>query len=266
MASQALPYIPQFGYKPQHYGLHNASPEPVSIRWAGLAFTLPPADGFSHRPVFHDDGTPIPGTLAIADAYSSGADGNIKTSGSPNWFASDAVRNLLGIDEKTGEATGIWAQRGVSVLPASPSKEQVAEIAKEGRERYQRFLVKWAEETVVGYQTHLERAKMAGVAAAPPGRDYQKAVTILEQWNKRMQEELGYSQKAIEEIGDEEDLEFRVYALAEAMKLSKQLAAEKDVDQTAMAERLLEDPVVRKNLQRKYRIRRVGHMPEETEE
>lgn len=260
MASPAQPYIPNFGYKPQAFTVHNPSPEAVNVRWAGLAFTVPPADTLSHKPGKYDDGGVIPGTLSLEDAYSFGPDGNLPNPGAPpNWFAAEAVRNMLGIDSQ-GIATSPYAKRGLSVLPPNPTREQVAEIAAAGMKRYHQFLVDWAQYTVMAWADSAERARRAGVAAVPPGRDYYKAEIIIKKHNEEMKKMLGYvPQQAEQEIADD-DIEFQAYAIAEAMKIAKTVADDKNVSSAELAEKMIEDPKIRQQLMKKYRIRKVGHL------
>jgi len=260
MSQAAVPYIPQFGYRPQRYSIHNASPEAVSVRWAGLAFTVPAVDTFSHNPGVFDDGAPIPGTLSLSDAYTFDVNGNLPQGGTPNWFASEAVRNMLGIDSE-GTATSAYARRGLSVLPDKPSREQVEQIRKAGEARYHVFLVDWAQYTVMAWQDQAERSRRAGVPALPPGQDFYKASLIIEKHNEVMKERLGLGQKKVVEAEvDFDTIEFETFAIAEALLIAKGIAKDKDVDSAELAEKMIENPKIRAQLQKKYRIRRIGHL------
>jgi hypothetical protein len=262
MSTQHQPYIPQFGYKPQHYAVHNAGYEAVSVRFAGLAFTVPPVDAFSHNPAKYADGAPIPGTISLSDAYTFDANGNIPPQGgNPNWFAAEAVKHMLGIDSQ-GLATSPYSKRGLSVLPDNPSREVVEEIRAAGELRYQSFLVEWAQYTVMAWGEQAERSRRAGVAALPPGPDYYKASVIIEKYNEEMKKKLGYSSQKAELENLDEDLEFQAYAMAEALRLAKKVAKDNGVDAVELAERMLEDPKIRIPLQKKYSIRKRGHMEE----
>lgn len=261
MATPAVPYIPQFGYRPQRYSVHNAGPDPVSVRWAGLGFTVPGSDTFSNNPAIYDDGAPIPGTLSLSDAYTFDANGQVPQGGTPNWFASEALRNMLGIDPQ-GEATSPYARRGLSVLPDKPSREQVEEIKKAGLARYHVFLVEWAQYTVMAWNDQAERARRAGVPALPPGQDFYKASLIIEKHNEIMKEKMGLSSVRVAEptAEDFDTLEFQTYAIAEAMVLAKSIAEEKGISSAELAEKMIEDPKIRQQLMKKYRIRKIGHL------
>jgi hypothetical protein len=256
----ATVYVPQFGYQPRSYAVHNAGQEAVSVRFAGLAFTVPPVDAFSHNPAIFADGAPIPGTLSLSDAYTFDATGNIPPQGgTPNWFAAEAVKHMLGIDTQ-GVATSAYAKRGLSVLPDKPSREVVEEIRKAGELRYFNFLVEWAQYTVMAWQDQAERSRRAGVPALPPGPDFYKASIIIEKHNEEMKKLLGVSPKVAEMENIDDDLEFQTYAMAEALALAKGIAQEKGVSEVELAEKLMENPRVRLQLQKKYSIRKRGHL------
>jgi hypothetical protein len=260
MATQTTPYIPQFGYQPRSFSVHNAGDEAVSVRFAGLAFTLPPVDAFSHNPAIFADGAPIPGTLSLADAYTFDANGQIPPQGGqPNWFAAEAVKHMLGIDSQ-GIATSAYAKRGLSVLPDKPSREVVEQINLAGRSRYLTFLVEWAQYTVMAWQDQAERSRRAGVPALSPGPDFYKASIIIEQHNKEMKAKLGYAPRVAEVENLDDDLEFQTYAMAEALALAKGIAQEKGISEVELAEKMMENPRIRLQLQKKYSIRKRGHL------
>jgi hypothetical protein len=260
MATPAAPYIPQFGYQPRSFAIHNSGFEAVSVRFAGLAFTVPSVENFSQNPAIFADGAPIPGTLSLSDAYSFDANGNIPPQGGqPNWFAAEAVKHMLGIDSQ-GVATSPYAKRGLSVIPDKPSRELVEEIRVAGHARYLAFLVEWAQYTVMAWQEQAERSRRAGVPALPPGPDYYKAGVIIEKHNEEMKKKLGYVPQSAQVESLDEDLEFQAYALAEALRLAKGIAESKGIQSAELADQMLQNPEIRKKLQAKYRIRQVGHL------
>lgn len=262
MSTQPAPQyvLPNFGYQPQRYSIHNAGHEAVSVRFAGLAFTVPPVDAFSHNPAIYADGAPIPGTLSLADAYTFDANGQIPPQGgTPNWFAAEAVKHMLGIDSQ-GVATSPYAKRGLSVLPDKPSREVVEEIRAAGEKRYHEFLVEWAQYTVMAWQDQAERSRRAGVPALPPGADFYKANLIIEKHNEEMKKFLGISSKQAQVENLDDDLEFQTFALAEALRLAKGIAEAKGIQSAELADQMLQNPEIRRKLQAKYRIRQVGHL------
>lgn len=254
-------YVPDFRPVKQAFALLNATPEEIIVRWGGLQVTIPPVDVVGHRPAKDEEGNPIAGTAVIEDGYGPDTTGRPPSKGSPpNWFAADAIKNILQIDPDSGEAIGPSARKGISVLPVGPTTYQIEEARAHGKERYQAFLVEWANETVQAYQTARERNQMAGYAPPPPGTDYQRAVLILQKAHQKLKQEMGFELDAVEEGVDKDALQFEAFAQAEAMALAKKAAESANVDQTELAEKLLQNPEVRNKLKRKYSIRQRGHM------
>lgn len=254
-----MPYQPNFAPQRQKFILVNSSPEQVVLRWAGLQLTLPPVDAVGHRPGKYDTGADIPGSYLIEDAYTFNPDGTIPAAGSPpNWLATEAIRSLLGINPKTGEAISPFAMKGISVMADTPSIEQVEEVKAEGAKRYEQFLWDWANETVTGYEVARDKAQAAGVNARPPGQDYHKAMAIL---SKAGDAHPAPVEEAVDEKFLSNEAEIRVLAIEMAEKAAK----DKDIDKLALADSFMEDPEVRRHLMRKFSIRKRGHMnvPEE---
>lgn len=259
--SEAQQYWPDFTARREEYVLHNAGPDKIEGSWGGHSFTLPGCeDVHPHYPAHYEDGTPIPGTLVLKDGYTPDADGNFPKEGDAyNWRASVAIKNVLGIDPKTGRATGPYAMKGVSYVRMPATPEQIAEIMAEGKKRYYEFMVRWADTKVRAYAESQERAKRAGVAAPPPDSDYAKAVTILNAHKEEMEKRYGAQQNAIEELEDQDELEFMAFAKAKLEALAEKAAAAHKVDKQKLVESYLDDPDMLKSLRKKYRIRRVGH-------
>lgn len=259
-----IQYVPEFVTQPNRFTLHNSTPEELTLRWAGLQFSIPAADQVNPKHSAKDaDGDFVPGTFVVTDGYAPTADGSFPKGGAFNWFAGDAIKHALGINPDTGVAEGSYAAKGVSFLPKLPTKEQVANIARAGKDRYDAFLVEWAQYEVAAQQQSMDRASRAGVQVPPPGKDYARALTILTKYQKAIDAQVGAVTDGLEETAAEEDLRFTVWAMAEALKLAGSAAEQKQVDKNKLAEGLLADPEVAKHLRRQYRIRKIGHLPEE---
>lgn len=263
MSSQ---YVPNFVSEPNRYTVVNATPEEITLRWAGMQFSIPPADVVGRFAARDADGDKIPGSLVIEDGYCPRADGSYPTSGQHNWFAADAIKKVLGINPDNGAAEGSYARKGVSFLPANPTKALVSQIKEAGRRRYDLFQVQWAQQEVGAYRSAVEKSSRHGLSAPPPDEDYARAILILEKQNEIIRKQIGSVTEALEEASDEDELKFRAWALAEAENLAADAAKAKDVDKALIAEKMVEDPVVMKHLRRKYRIRKIGHLPEEEQE
>lgn len=248
--------IPAFGFTPNEFVLHNASPELVDLKWGGVMFTLPPVDVVGPKAAKDVDGDPIPGTLVLRDALVMDKEGTIPPVGSPaNWLAFEAIRNLLGIDPVTKEARGAPAKAGLSFLPNSPSKDVIAAVRADGTRRYQEHRVEWAQYTVSAYESRVAACKMVGVPPPPPDQDYAKALIVLKRNEAKFKAEISEAG-----VSDDEEVAFMAFAKARAMEMAEAAAAGKNVDKAQLAEELLKDPKVRIHLQRKYSIRQRGYL------
>jgi hypothetical protein len=251
----AAQHLPQFGWSPNKFTLHNASPEPLVVRWASLQFTIPAKDVIGTKPATYDDGAPIPGTYVVQDSWSLDRDGAIPPKNSPpNWSAYEAIRNVLGVDPVTKEALSPNARSGISFLPPNPTRELVAEIRADGERRYEEHLVDWAEQTITGYLDAVQKSRDAHVSPPPPTRDYERARAILDRNRKR--DDFSHH----EEVVAKEDAEMEAYIEAEAMAMAKRAAEGKEIDEVELAKRLLQKPEIRNRLKRDYSIRKRGHL------
>lgn len=252
-------FLPDFMVKPRRYCLHNASPDMIDITWGGLKFVLPPVDAIGPKPARYPDDTPIPGTCIVQDSYCFDKEGAIpSTSDPPNWLAAEAIRNVLGIDPNTGEAVSPYARKGVSFIPENPTREQVDEVRHQGEQRYQEFMVGWADQTLTAYAEAAERARRVGVEPKPPGPAYQKALLIMGRYKDSLERTLKRETDLVERAADEEELEVAAYVKARAMKMAEKAAEKTNVDKVKLAEELLQDPDVRNSLKRGYSIRKRG--------
>lgn len=250
------PNIPAFGYSPNRFTLHNASPERIDLKWGGVVFTLPAVDEVGPKAAVDVDGDPIPGTLMLADGIVADKDGVVPPQGSPaNWLAFEAIRNLLGVDPITKVATGASAKAGLSYLPNSPSKDLVKTVRADGQARYDAHRLEWAQYTVSAYESRVSNAKMLGVPVAPPDQDYVKAILLLKKQESKLKAQITEA-----DLGDDEEIAFMAFAKARAMEMAEAAAAGKNVDKAQLAEELLKDPKVRAHLGRKFSIRQRGHL------
>ena len=254
-------YVPDFQPKREQYALHNAGPDPVSVEWAGVSFTIPGCNEIHEaRPACYDTGEAIPGTLLIQDSHSVQVDGSIPNEADPwNWKAQTVIKNVLGIDPASGRAIGSFARKGVSFVPQPITHESLTAIAGDGQRRYFEFMVAWADHQVSAHAEAVDRANRAGVSSRPPGKDYHRAVSILERHKAEVDKRYGPQHDAIEDLAEEDDLEFTMFAKARLMALAEKAAATHKVDKQKLAEEMMEDPEVLKNLRKKYRIRQKGY-------
>jgi hypothetical protein len=252
--------LPNFAARREEYVLHNAGPERVEGSWGGRSFTIPACDDVHpHSPAYYADGSPIPGTIVLHDGYTHDREGKFPKQGDPfNWRAAVAIKNVLGIDPKSNEAVGKYAQKGISFVAMPATPEHVAEIMAEGKKRYHQFMLKWADQKVRDYATAQEVARKHGSHAPPPDSDYPKAVAILRANETELEKRYGPQSSPIDDLPDDEDLEFMAFAKAKLEALAKQAAEAHKVDERKLVESYLEDPDMLRVLRKKYRIRKVG--------
>jgi hypothetical protein len=263
----ASQYVPNFTHEPQRFTLLNSAPEPLTVRWHGVQFTIPASDKIGPRPAMDADGDPIPGTAVLQDSYCPGQDGNYPTGGQYNWLAAEVIKNALGINPLTGEAEGPFAKKGLSFLPDKLDKKDIEVIKKAGVSRWKTFLVEWANYEVSAYREAADKASRLGIAAPPPGPDYTKAILILKANEDLIKKQIGEGNDLLDRLQDGDDeIEFLAYAKAAALAAAEKAAASKAVDKQVVAEQMLEDPEIMKHLRKKFRIRKIGHLPDEGEE
>lgn len=252
MATQS---IPDFAPKVEKYAVHNARPEALDFMWGGVRMTVPGVAEISSKPAHFDNGDPIPGTLVISDGYVLNTDGTIPTGGPPNWSAKEALRAVLGV-APNGEANSQLALNGVSFLPMGCSREAFEVIKESGDFRYRESLITWANDTLQNYEEGRNRAKQAGVNPKPPGADFYKAQAILQVQQEKMKQQYG----SPEQVSEENETLFEIYAKAQALKMAGNIAEEVGVDKAKLVEKMLEDPKISAQIRKKYSLRKRGYM------
>jgi len=261
MASPAA--LPSFVNKPEEYGLFNPAEEHIDLLWGGRMIRIPGCRDISPAPCkFEEDNTPVPGTFIVKDTYGPGADGRIPQAGSAfNWKASDAIRNLLGIDVNSGIASSTKAARGITFCPPVLDQNTFQALKSDAEARYSAHQIAWAEVEVRTYEEALDKSKRAGVMAPPPDSGYNKAVLILNEHRTRITAQIAHTDSVI----SEQDVKEIAGMEALALEMAKTAAEGKEIDEKKLASDLMKKPEVRKFLQKEYSIRQRGHMPEKPE-
>jgi len=252
--------LPNFFPEPEKYGLYNPSEEWVDLEWGGKSMRLPGCKDLSQRPCLFDTGEPVPGTYVMQDQYTTSEYGIPGPGSSYNWKAADAIRNMLGIDVTSGKANSAWTSRGITFLPPVVDRDTFEAVKQDAERRFADHVVAWAEAEIAAEQTKIEVSKKAGITPAPPGVSYQRALIILQKRNER----LGGAVQHDEEIIEESEADLFAEVKAVAMEMAEKAAKGKEIDKKELAEQLLDDPAIRKHLtkQAKWRIRKVGHLPD----
>lgn len=171
--------------------LHNATDDPIILAYDGDSKEVPPFDKVVlPHPKYPDvscsardaDGDFIPGTLVIRDVVENrhaNADDGITNARGDRWDAAAAIRHCLGIDPTTREANSMWYKRGISLLPANPTKDVVRQVASEGRARFEEFRLANDRETVNGYHERASKHRALGLHPQPPPAEFYAAEARL---------------------------------------------------------------------------------------
>lgn len=256
----------------REFTIHNATDEQLVIMYAGETRYIPPVNvAIPPDPRIPDkahsavdaDGELIPGTLVLKDMYDEKM-GHFRDA-SKFWSAAEAIKHSLDIDVTTGEATGPYAQKGLSLLPPLPTKAQVAETLADGRARYKTWLVAKAQETIESYDAKSMARKAAGLGSIPPSREELKAKAILDANQARLEEsvekQLAFGEDTDAELDtNESELQFLAFAKAKCEKLAAATVAEAP-DTTKTPEELVSDlmnsPQAMKLMRQQFKMRKL---------
>jgi len=225
---------------PREFLVLNPTDDSIACGFDGESFTVPAGDEIlapdPRNPDvphsgFNSLGEPIPGSLIVRDkigprAMCDGGRGD-------GWSAAQALTHCLGLDPKTGESTGPYAKKGLSLLPMNPDPQLVAATRSAGRERYDVFMLSWAREHVNGYNERQAKHRSLGLYPEPLPQSYERAKALLEKAS-------GGKASKVEALDEVMDL---VHAFA-------QQAAEKrpDLDMESIVERIKSDEAFMRKL------------------
>lgn len=180
---------------PREYIVHNAGDEPVTIMYGGETRILPPVHEVitpaKTLPAYSGkdaEGEYIPGSLVIADIYEENP--SFLGGSTLVWSAAEAIKQVLGIDTRSGTSSGPFSERGISVLPANPPKDLVRETTKAGRERYERWRITEAERIVFEHNERNAKHKALGMPEIGGDERYIKAHMIVAEHRKLQQEQI----------------------------------------------------------------------------
>jgi hypothetical protein len=123
-----------------------------------------------------DKGEFVPGTLVVRDIRTKGRLGSEHLL----WSASMAIKKVLKVDINSGTYQGVYAMRGLSVLPEVPTREMVAEVEKEGFNRYRAWKIKEARTVVSDIEARNEALLRAGMKPRESSAEYAEARAILD--------------------------------------------------------------------------------------
>lgn len=172
----------QFLAIPREYVLYNPTDDDIEIQWDGETRIIPNKDRVSARseywgPAFDSEGYEIAGSLVLRDIFQTDS---VFGSEVMIWSAANCIKNVLGIDVKTGVATGLYAKRGLSLLPSNPDRELVNKTAAAGRRRYEEWRLVDARTLINAFDERNVNRQRVGMPAVPPPPEYNEAVYFLQ--------------------------------------------------------------------------------------
>lgn len=279
----ADPQVVSFTRPIRAYGIHNAKLKPVTTRFCGSQFTVPPVDVLGPRPVIDADGEAVPGTIVIEDIF-----GGIDEETGEEIVVLDALRcvsHILGF-RPTGnavEATSSFAETGLSFLPLKPTKAAIDAIKASGQQRARVHAIQIARHEVATTEMRVAKAKQNGVEYLPPNQTYYEAVELLQREGliPGVRPEIRAGEYPASVVGQpipvpavapeldvDDALEMEAYCLAKAKQLVAKTAARiQGVDKMALLRELLDDPETRLKMQKEYKVvRRKGYRQLDREE
>lgn len=177
---------------PKEYILINPTDESIEFMYGGETRIVPaynkvtlPHPKFADVPhsAVDETGAFIPGTLLLKDIF--GPVSEALGGAERIWNAAEAIKHALGIDVKTGAASGGYALRGLTVGPRVYTKAVIDKLKAVGRERYQVWRLKEAEDTVAAFDSKNKARALVGMAQLPPDDATRKAGLLLSMSAKR---------------------------------------------------------------------------------
>ena len=271
--------VVEFKVPKRQFILQNSGPEPIELQYGGENKILPPA-GITIYPdarypeTFHAgkdaDGDWIPGTLELMDMYEVDSLSGTETL---KWDSWEAVKHCLGLDPRTGEASGRQAARGVSLIPQNSTKEVIAEIAAAGRTRYEDFKIGEARSIVGAHDEDNARRRRQGHMEIPGDSRYEQALMVLAAASARQKRkvaelfgepvqvvspETGEATRLEAPEPDEEGLTafIQEQLTNEANKMALEDESKTQADAAEMVDRITKDPKLMKELRARFQMRK----------
>lgn len=163
------------------YTIYNTGDEEVNLRFWGMNITIPEytrtwKNTRSQKTAIDADGDEIPGSMLVHDVWQQD-DVGTRTH---IWSADQAIRHFFQIDPHTGQPAGPYYARGLSLLPDKPSKDDIRKIFKEGRAKYETWLVEQARVVISAHDNANALRIRAGNPPQPSGEDYLRATLLLQ--------------------------------------------------------------------------------------
>jgi len=199
---------------PKEYVLVNPTDENIEFSYDGETRTVPAHNVVVKRHAKYDDvpcsafdenGEQIPGTLLLKDIYSvtdTALGGKER-----EWNAADAIKHTLGIDPKTGSATGKYASRGLTVAPRKYNRAVIEKLKQDRRAIFEQWRLKEANDIIQAHDGKNAIRQNLGMMQMPGDEAYRKAMLLVTLDRKRQEKFLtksmsvDFNEEATEEQG-----------------------------------------------------------------
>lgn len=223
--------------------------------------------GVLDQPVYDADGDPIPGSLMISDIKGAeGTDDETRVV----FDARKCIVRFIGLPERLNgvsypQKVGVLYEAGLRLLPpGNPTKAQVAALRVEGEAAWEEYQDKLAIQELRAWDEHHRR-----FGADSQAHDHRHL------WAKRrlaarearldVETKIKAGMEADADLS-ESDLELHLAMTNAVVEMMTKMGIEDAASKTATIQKYLEDPKVRRALQKTHRIRKVGQAFEKDED
>lgn len=237
---------------PKEYVLVNPTDETIEFSYDGETRRVPaynvvvkPHPKFDDVPhsALDENGEYIPGTLVVKDIF--GALNEALGGSERLWNAAEAIKHCLGIDTKTGAASGKFSERGLTVGPRSYTRSVIDGLKTTGRGRYEIWRINDAEETMRAHESKNAVRQRLGMPEVAGDESYRKAALLVNMANKR-------GEKLMQESFDVSFSEDHTEKQGAVTSLADGVDALSFEDKKALFEKLMEGTDVNKLSERYY--------------
>ena len=268
MLQSAIDQLTRGGIISRVFVLHWAQPKSKDIQWTNKRITLPGRDAIGERDVpEYADGSPIPGTVLIADEMGEDSDGNSRM-----FFDSlKAVHYFLGIQPKkdskgkvmNGDPKSPLFKAGLSALPYPCTKEQVAATLIISLERVEAFDYESSLRVINEHDQKNAARSARNLEPVGGGKAYHDAVRFKREYEEKQGLKLGIIGDLAEVNPgmDDDELDFLAFARLKVMASAAKVPEATDEMRAKLIDEWLNTPEVRAKLKQQYKltIRRKGY-------
>jgi hypothetical protein len=234
-----------FMVPPKDFIVINPSEEWQCIVSSPVEFVVPPRNvsvtaethqGTDNLSAVDHDGDTVPGTLVVGD---------VRDEGRLVWNAAEGLRAALGINANGEYATGLGL-RGLAVLPAGATREEIEEVRAQGIERLNAASVESARATVAAHDEKNDIRRRLNMPLLPGDDTYVKASLLLGKLTASHASEI---EESLAPTADDDD-GLMVFAREKARAVAAKVP---DTNVEEVASEILKDAEALKLIKKQYR-------------